>query len=292
MPHVTPERIHIDVGDTKLGALRWRGRAGAPLAIAIHGITANAWCWAAVARHLDGQIGFVAIDLRGRGASCAAPGPFGIRRHANDLAAVIRGLSGAPAILAGHSMGTYVALDCAEQAPDLVDRIVLVDGGPPVGVPARLTPGEALDELLGPSIARLRRVWPDRVSYHQMWAQHPAFAGGLTPEIERYVLSDLEQCDGGFRSNVSEEAVTFDGTEMFTDPSVRTLIDRVTMRLSMIRAEAGILAGPPPFVASSSAEQYPQHDWQTIDGTNHYSILIGEAGAEATARALLVNSQL
>jgi hypothetical protein len=33
-------------------------------------------------------------------------------------------------------------------------------------------------------------------------------------------------------------------------------------------------------------ERYPQHDWRTVPGTNHYDVLIGEAGAAAVARAI------
>ena len=40
-------------------------------------------------------------------------------------------------------------------------------------------------------------------------------------------------------------------------------------------------------------DRFPQHDWRTVDGTNHYTVLIGEQGAAAVARALIdtVNSR-
>ena len=39
-------------------------------------------------------------------------------------------------------------------------------------------------------------------------------------------------------------------------------------------------------------EEFPQHDWRSVAGANHYTVLIGEDGAAAVARALLdaVNS--
>ena len=127
-----PDSLQIDVDGTALGCVRWRGRPGGPVVVAVHGITANAWSWGAVARHLEGEVSLVAVDLRGRGASHAAPGPFGIRSHADDVAAVIERLGAAPAVLTGHSMGAHVALMCAERHPASVGRMVLVDGGPPV----------------------------------------------------------------------------------------------------------------------------------------------------------------
>lgn len=283
-----PETLRIDVGGgAELGVVRWRGDAGAPMAFALHGITANAWSWAAVARHLDGEIGLVAVDLRGRGMSNATPGPFGMRRHADDVAAIVERLSAAPAVVAGHSMGTYVALACADRHPTAVGGLVLVDGGIPLLVPEGIDPQDALTELIGPAIERLRRVWPDRISYESMWHEHPAFAAtGMTPEIERYVLSDLVETDEGFVSCVNAAAIRFDGGELLVDRELRSLLERRSEPAIIVRAETGIMAEPPPLIPGEWIDRLPHHDWRTVPGTNHYSVLIGEDGAAAVAQAL------
>jgi pimeloyl-ACP methyl ester carboxylesterase len=286
MPVAPPETLRVDVGDTEVGAIHWHGVRGGPIAVAIHGITANAWSWAAVARHLDGDVGLVAIDLRGRGASAEAPGPFGMRRHADDVAAVIERFDAAPAVVAGHSMGTYVALCCAERHPADVAGLVLVDGGIALPLPEGMSPQAALDALIGPAIARLQRVWTDRAEYRSMWADHPAFAGHLTPEVEQYVLSDLVPCQGGFRSVVDEAAIRFDGEELLTDPEMRAPLDRRAEPAIIVRAETGIMATPPPLLPSELVDRYPQHDWRTVAGTNHYDVLVGEHGAIAVAQAI------
>jgi len=287
-----PDTLRVPVDATELGCVRWRGPIGAPVVVAVHGITANAWSFGNVAEHLDGELAMVAVDLRGRGASSDAPPPYGIRSHADDVAAVIARLGAAPAVLVGHSMGAHVALMCAERHPEAVAGLVLVDGGPPLHVVAGKTADESLDELLGPSIARLRKVWPDRVTYHAMWSTHPAFADVLTPEMERYVLSDLVPCEGGFQSNVSEDAVRTDGRDLLTDPEVRGLFDRYRNTLTVIRAETGIMAVPPPFVDARFVADYPQHDWRFVPGSNHYSVLFGDAGAAEVADALRRASSL
>src|SRR6188474_3444407 len=101
----TPEELRVAVGDTELGALRWPCPHSTSTVVAIHGITANAWSWAAVASQLEGVVCLVAIDLRGRGTSSEAPGPYGIRRHADDVAAVIEQLDLGRVVITGHSMG-------------------------------------------------------------------------------------------------------------------------------------------------------------------------------------------
>ncbi len=150
--------------------------------------------------------------------------PYGIRQHADDVAAVIEKLDLGRVVITGHSMGAFVALLTAERHPALVADVVLVDGGVALPVPEGVDVQDVLDLTLGPAIERLRQTWPNRMAYRAMWEQHPAFAGGITPDIERYVLADLVEVDGSFRSSVSEEAVRFDGAELLTDAEVRVRV--------------------------------------------------------------------
>ncbi len=281
----TPEQVRVDVGDAEIGAIRWPCPHATSTVVAIHGITANAWSWAPVAGQLDGVVGLVAVDLRGRGTSCDAPPPFGIRQHADDVASVIHQLGIGPVILAGHSMGAYVALLTAERHPALVADLVLVDGGVALPVPEGVDIQDLLDRTLGPAIERLRRTWPSRTAYRAMWEQHPAFSGGITPDIERYVLADLVEVDDGFRSSVSEEAVRFDGAELLADDEIRSAFDRRQEPLRVVRAELGVLATPPPLIPIEYEVRYPQHAWTTVAGSNHYDVLVG-VGASTVADAL------
>lgn len=277
-----PERLTLPVGDTTLGALRWPGEEGAPTGVAIHGITANAWSWAAVARHLDAAVTLVALDLRGRGASATAPSPFGMRRHADDVAVVVEALGVGPCVVTGHSMGAYVALMLAERHPALVTHLVLVDGGVSLPLPEGLDVQAALDVTLGPAIERLRTTYASPDAYRSMWAQHPAFAGGFTPEVERYVLADLVERDGAWVSCVSEEAVRTDGAELLTDAEVRSLLDDAAPA-TVVRAETGLFAVPPPLIPVEVMEHHTRHRWVTVPGTNHYTVLVGDAGASTVA---------
>lgn len=281
-----PEILEIDVDGSRLGAVRWLGETGAPVVLAAHGITANAWSWSAVARHLERRCELIAVDLRGRGRSSAAAGPFGMRRHADDLAAIAEHLELDSVTVAGHSLGAYVALTTAARHPDLVDGLVLVDGGQPIDLPPDTDPQDMIDAIVGPAMGRLQRVWIDRVEYRTMWGDHPAFAEGLTPEVERYLLSDLESCDGGFRSVVSETAVRFDGGELLLDDEIRSLFERRSEPATIVRAELGVMAEPPPFMSERLIADHPHHDWRTVPGSNHYTVLVGEHGAAVTANAM------
>src|ERR1700753_2750990 len=104
------------------------GGTGTRVAVAVHGITASAMAWQAVARQMPAGWTLAAPDLRGRGHSAGLPGPWGLERHAADVTAVLRHFGGRP-VLAGHSMGAYVVLLGRGAKPALVPRRVRAGGG-------------------------------------------------------------------------------------------------------------------------------------------------------------------
>jgi pimeloyl-ACP methyl ester carboxylesterase len=279
-----PEFLEFRVDHAMLGALRWPGLLGTSTIVAVHGITSNAWAWDPVAHHLAGGAQIVALDLRGRGRSFDAPGPFGIRRHADDVAAVIAQL-GAPALVVGHSMGAFVALMAAERHPDIVSDVVLVDGGTPLPRPTGpdVDLDAVLDSTLGPGIERITTTWPDRVSYQAMWASHPAFVDGISPDLERNLLTELVNVDGGFRVAVSEAAVRQDGRDLLVDDEVRTLLDRRHEQTTIVRAEFGMFGEPPGFITPEERDRSPQHRWVEATGLNHYTVMNSSKGAALVA---------
>ena len=277
-----PEFLTFEGPDGTIGALRWEGFPGAPTIIAIHGITANAWHFDAFAHRLAGAAHIVAVDLRGRVRSVDHPGPFGMRNHAADIAAIIDHL-GSAAVLVGHSMGCYVSLMTAKLHPDLVRDLVLVDGGTNLNVDAGVDVDTTLTATLGPAIERLRQVWPDRVAYSAMWSQHPAFAGGISVELQRNQLADLVEVEGGFRTSINEEAVLADGRELFGDVEVGNLLADRQERTAVIHAPLGLDGAPPPLIRHDAGAALRQHHWIPAPGFNHYTVLLSVSGAQLVA---------
>lgn len=281
-----PEFLSFDTPDGPLGALRWAGIEGAPTVLALHGITANAWHFDALAHHMAGGANIVALDLRGRGRSHLHAGPFGIRRHTADVAEVARQFGGSVTLL-GHSMGAYVALMAAQGHPQLFDGVVVVDGGTALPAPTTTTDIEAaLLETLGPALSRLRTTWPDRVSYQTMWSQHPAFESGMSLDLQRTLLADLVDVPGGFRAAVNEAAVVVDGRDLLVDTEVREALARRQIPTTIVRAPLGLMGNLPPLITDDVVESMPQHRWTTVEGTNHYTVLLGSVGAAAVADAI------
>src|SRR6266508_1275915 len=159
---LTMQPLDIPVNGGLLRALRFGD--GPRIVLAAHGITASAMSFRAVARHLPARWSLVALDLRGRGGSAGMPGPYGMSAHAADIVAAAEHL-GSPLVLSGQSMGAYAALRAAVLRPELFTRLVLIDGGLPLPVPAGADPDQLLELTLGPALARLRQSFPDVEAY-------------------------------------------------------------------------------------------------------------------------------
>ncbi|HEV2753976.1 MAG TPA: alpha/beta fold hydrolase [Solirubrobacteraceae bacterium] len=108
-------------------SVRTWGPAGGPACALVHGMASDALAWAPVAERLEGRV--VAYDRRGYGGS-GAPEPYSattVNEQAEDLAALVRGLDAAPALLAGEGFGALVVLDVLRRHPALARGAVLAD---------------------------------------------------------------------------------------------------------------------------------------------------------------------
>ncbi|MBV8979928.1 MAG: alpha/beta hydrolase [Acidimicrobiia bacterium] len=260
--------------------------------LGIHGVTASSMSLAPIARHLGAEFSVVAPDLRGRGDSNQLPGPFGMGAHAADCAAVLQHLGTAPTVVVGESMGAFVAVVLAARRPELVERLVLVDGGLPPPLPEGIDVDQVLDAVLGPAIARLRQTFPTEKAYLDFWRDHPALSEDWSDDIEAYLLYDLEPAgDGGFKSKVSEDAVRADGAQNITDVDVvADSLRALECPVNLLRAVRGLLNQPvpllPDFVVDMWRPELPQLVDEIVDDTNHYTICFGDRGAKVVAERI------
>jgi len=281
-------RLHdVPVDGGKLRVLQWG--SGRRVAVAVHGITASGMAWQAVARQMPSGWTLAAPDLRGRGFSAQLPGPYGLERHAADVTAVLRHFGGRP-VLAGQSMGAYVALLARDAHPGLSRRLVLVDGGLPLPVPDGIDPEVALEASIGPAIARLRQTFASTEAYLDFWRAHPALAEHWSADVEAYARYDLTGEPGHMRSRVAEATLSPDSRDVLAGKQFADALSRLTQPTPLLTAPAGFLGEPPgllpPELVAVWAERVPVLRPQRIPGVNHYTIMFDRPGAAAVARAI------
>lgn len=128
IPPVRRFFVSVD-GLRQLSGLRWGD--GEPELVLVHGGAQNAHTFDTVALALGRPL--LAPDLPGHGHSDASPfPPAAIVSHARDLARALEQLVDRPQALVGMSLGGLCAIVLADERPDLVRRLVLIDVTPAV----------------------------------------------------------------------------------------------------------------------------------------------------------------
>ncbi|MFT7598953.1 MAG: pimeloyl-ACP methyl ester carboxylesterase [Acidimicrobiales bacterium] len=130
-PHVRRESVEVEPG-RRLSALVWGD--GPPELVLIHGGAQNAHTWDTVALALDRPL--LAVDLAGHGHSddraSQSSASSRVDSLASDMVKVIRALAPTAEAIVGMSLGGMTAICLADQAPELVRRLLLVDVTPGV----------------------------------------------------------------------------------------------------------------------------------------------------------------
>ncbi|HVT22144.1 MAG TPA: alpha/beta hydrolase [Mycobacteriales bacterium] len=288
-----PETADVEVAGGMLRVLvhRPEGEPSLPPVLGLHGVTASAMSLQPVARALVSQALVAAPDLRGRGGSGQLPPPYGMEAHADDCAAVVRALGLDQVILVGESMGAYVGVTFAAKYPELVKSLVLVDGGIPLPLPEGVPTDVLLNAALGPAVERLSMTFPSVEAYFDYWRVHPAVGEGWNADIEDYLRYDLAGEEPQLRSKVSAEAVKGDHADLLTNPAV--VADALTLLncpMRLIRATRGLLNQPEPLLPDVLVDPWraklPQLEVETVDDTNHYTVMFGERGVERIVKAV------
>jgi pimeloyl-ACP methyl ester carboxylesterase len=106
------------------------GKPDAPALLLIHGSAASLVCWDLVVPTLAGAFRVIRVDLPGCGKSTTPTGGYEIPTQARRVAAALDELSVRRVTVIGHSSGCTVATALAEQRPDAVAALALIDFGP------------------------------------------------------------------------------------------------------------------------------------------------------------------
>ncbi|MDT8071058.1 MAG: alpha/beta hydrolase [Terriglobia bacterium] len=118
----------------------WEKGSG-PILVLLHGAGDHAGSWSKVAPQLAESYDVVIPDLAGHGRSDPETGPLTIDTMLSGLDSVIS--AKAPSqkvIIAGNSLGAWLAFLYAKDHPNKVNRIIAIDGGPIRGERPDLVP--------------------------------------------------------------------------------------------------------------------------------------------------------
>ncbi len=225
-----PESIKVDCGGVRLNVLRWGDRSK-PGLVLVHGNGAHAWWWAFIAPYLAEDYHVAALDLSGMGDSQWRDA-YDMDIYADEPIAVAKACGmfdhAEPPVVAGHSFGGFVTMNCAAKHGARLAGVMLIDS--PVNPPDRPHAGPPHREY------RPHRVYPS-----------------VTEALARFRLAPEQPCDNHFimdyvaRRSLKEVE---GGVTWKFDPGVwhsfrsgdaATLLRSIACRVAVVRGEHSAL---------------------------------------------------
>jgi lipase len=264
-------------------------RDDAGTAVLVHGLSGNSRWWGPVIDGFPEDLGVVALDVRGRGLSIDSPPPYDFTTVADDISRALDHLGTRSAVVAGYSMGGWVAAMFGVRHPTRVDRLVLVDGGLPLPREPGADVEEIIEAIVGPSLRRLDMEFESEDSFFDQWKRHPALADYWDDSMKTALGHELTEADGRYRVRASEEAIEQTAREMTIGEEANTAVARLTVPTRLIVVERGTSDQPGGMIPLDAAQRSAQtHDHVTMEylpDLNHYTLLLGK-GAPAVASAI------
>lgn len=283
------EDLQIPVVGGSVNVWHRPATGNAATAVLIHGLSGTSRWWAGVIDHLPADLGIVSLDVRGRGKSHDSPPPFDLATVADDIAQTLDHLGLERAIVAGYSMGAWIAALFAAGYPARVTRVLMVDGGFPIPNPPDIEPDDVIQAVVGPSLARLEVDFENQESFFDYWKAHPALENHWDEGMREALQFELIRSNGGHRVRVNPEAIKVNAREITVDPELSSAGERVTAPAHLIVVERGTADQPggmiPLQTAEAAARNMPNLTMEYLPGVNHYTLILG-AGAAAVASAI------
>jgi pimeloyl-ACP methyl ester carboxylesterase len=130
------ERKTLEIETGRL--VYWQGGEGSPLVL-LHGSGDSAGAWATVVPEVVADHRLLVPDLAGHGESEPAEGILPMATIFAGLEALLDKTRLEKPVLAGNSMGAWLAMLYAHRHPERVGRVVAINGGAILGEPSELT---------------------------------------------------------------------------------------------------------------------------------------------------------
>lgn len=187
-------RLAITVGEQVV----WHGGSG-PLLVLLHGAGDQAGTWYKIAPELKRHFQLVIPDLAGHGESDPVAGVLSLGTLLTALEQVLdtKPWRDAPMVLAGNSLGAWMAMLYAQKYPHRVTRVILIDGCPiREALEVNIMPRDraearrTLDAILDPSTPRRPNfVLDDLVRISNAGPISRLLAAGAE-DMSKYLLED------------------------------------------------------------------------------------------------------
>jgi lipase len=283
------EDVSVTVPDGNISVWHRPPKDETETAVLIHGLSGNSRWWHSVIEHLPEAMGLIALDVRGRGFSVDSPAPYDLSTIADDVARCLDHFGLERAVVAGYSMGGWIAALFGLNHPDRVVRLVLVDGGLPIPMDGDEDPESFIEAMVGPSLQRLEIEFDTEEAFFDYWKAHPALENHWDESMRNGLGHELANTNDHFRVRANPEAIRVTAREITVGQEANVAAAQLRVPTHLIVVERGTADQPggmiPVDVAKEAAQANRLLTMQYLPEINHYTLVLGK-GAPVVASAI------
>ena len=275
---LTPDEFDLQLSSGRV-RIRRSGAATAPLVVFIPGLSAHLHCFDLIVEQLRGSdLQLVCVDLRGRGRSDITPaGSYGLAAHSRDVLEIATLLGAQQFDLIGWSMGALIGIVVANQAPQRLRRLVLIDHA------GRMDSGPV--EKIRRGLDRLEQMVAQPSDYLAMIRN----SGSIVPWStfwEDYYHYELAPVANGYQPSTSRKACLEDLEDLLV-ADFSALWPGLKLPTLLIRGIVPIAGGliVPQQVCDQLRLTVPQLQLFDLD-VDHYQIMVSADTARLIERFL------
>ena len=242
-----------------------------PVMVCVHGIHDHCRTWDHIAQHYTSQYRIVAPDLRGHGDSEWVKGSsYDYLDYLYDLHQLIDQAELGPVVLVGHSMGGAIAALFAGIYPELVAKLVIIEGiglwrsfQPPVPVVSRVHAWvDATRELSGRIPRRYQSL---DEAYHRMQQANPQLTDAQALHLTVHGSNQNE--DGSYSWKYDNYTHNFTPSGFDEDETIEVWRN-VTARALILVAEDGL---EHRIGHDGTEHHFASHELHVIKGAGHWT---------------------
>lgn len=179
--------------------------AGSPIVL-VHCFTCSINWWDGMIPLLAREHRVIAMDLRGHGGSEKPTSGYAIPEQADLLAEALARLGVRDAEVVGHSLGGPISIALAEQSPQLVDRLAIIDSIPDtsygdVGVIGELP----FMPVIGQTLWRIKPDFSIKDGLEVAFAPGFPVPDEFVEDVKRMTYSSYSGSHDGFDEYTSEQ---------------------------------------------------------------------------------------
>lgn len=233
--------------------------------IFLHGLTGNKYQLQFFFEHFYKDYRCIAVDFRGRGDSSPAEDSSSLLEHKQDIINLIEELKLEKPIIAGYSMGGFVAAHVASEVE--LEKLILLDGA--------ATMSDHQDSIVVPTFGRLTNTYESDSNYVETVVGNYSKMGVPDSEkLRKAVNYEIEQVGDSWRNKADAETIKSDWFS-FHDFDIKALSKTIEAPSLLIQCLGSVGSLGPLFMPENYVETKESlKELEVFESeSNHYTLV-------------------